>query len=373
MSHANPLLVPPSRALPRKVAIVGAGTIGPDIGYYLVSALAELELLLVDIDEGQLERAVARIGATAAKGVARGKLGEKAAARIEGAVSATTDYAAMADCDWVIEAATEDLALKRRIFAAVEAVVRPDAWITSNTSSLPAARLFGELERPERATVTHFFAPAFQNPAVEVVAAEACDPEVVEALRALFAATGKVPLVTADALCFMLDRVFDNWCNEAALLLESATAAEVDSVAGEIVHAGPFFVLNLAHGNPIITETNTLQMEEEGEHYRPAGVFRSVETWNTLPPGGRIDVRGELAASIRDRLFGILFSQSVDIVDRGIGDLADLDLGCKLALGFRRGPFEWMEELGDEEVARILDRTGNVAGGLAHWLPLCQK
>ena len=56
-------------------------------------------------------------------------------------------------------------------------------------------------------------------------------------------------------------------------------------VAAEFVHAGPFFVLNLAHGNPIIVETNTLQADEEGEHYRPAAIFRSVERWETVAPG----------------------------------------------------------------------------------------
>ncbi len=93
---------------------------------------------------------------------------------------------------------------------------------------------------------------------------------MVEYLRWVFCMTGKVPLVTADVACFMLDRIFDNWCNESAMLLDRATAAEVDSVAAEFVHAGPFFVLNLANGNPIITETNTLQAEMEGQHYTPA-------------------------------------------------------------------------------------------------------
>ena len=96
--------------------------------------------------------------------------------------------------------------------------------------------------------------------------------------------------MTADAVCFMLDRIFDNWCNEAGHLLGEASAAEIDSVAAEFVHAGPFFVLNLANGNPIIVETNTLQAEEEGEHYRPAPVFRSVERWKTVAPGREIDV-----------------------------------------------------------------------------------
>jgi enoyl-CoA hydratase/3-hydroxyacyl-CoA dehydrogenase len=154
----------------------------------------------------------------------------------------------------------------------------------------------------------------------------------------------------------MLDRIFDNWCNEAALLLDRATAAEVDSVASEFVHAGPFFVLNLARGNPIITETNTLQAEEEGAHYTPAPIFRSVDTWVTVPPGKKVDLAPETAAAIRDRLLGILFSQSVDILDWSIGEPADLDLGCRTALGFKKGPLELMRDLGEAETRRILDR-----------------
>ena len=186
-----------------------------------------------------------------------------------------------------------------------------------------AARIFAELKHKNRATVTHFFAPAWRNPVVEVIRTPALDPQVLEDLRALFCLTGKVPLVTADVPCFMLDRVFDNWCNEAAHLLNRATAAEIDSTAAEFVHAGPFFVLNLAHGNPIIVETNTLQADEEGEHYRPAAIFRTAETWSTVPPGQTVPVASETAAAIRDRLLGILISQSGDILDRSIGGAAD--------------------------------------------------
>ena len=354
--HRNPLLATPARPLPRRVAVVGAGTIGPDIGYWLKSELADLELLLVDVEQAALDRALERIEGYAAKGVARGKLSEERAARVRANLVATLDYGDLADCDWVIEAATERLDLKREIFARVESVVRPDALITSNTSSLPAARLFAGLAHKERATVTHFFAPAFRNPAVEVVRWDACAPQAVEYLRWLFCTTGKVPLVTADVLCFMLDRVFDNWCNEAALLLERATAAEIDSVAAEFVHAGPFQVLNMARGNAIIVETNTLQMEEEGAHYRPAEIFRSVDTWRTVGARERVEVAPDKARMIRDRLLGVLFSQAFDIVDRDIGEADDLGLGCRLALGFKRGPFELLRVLGQDEVERILAR-----------------
>ena len=250
---ANPLLPSPRAGQsPRHVAIIGAGSIGPDIGYYLKSALPGLALTLVDIAQPALDAALARFAEYARKAVARGKMNAEQAAAVTCDLRGSTDYAALADCDWVIEAATENLALKRRIFAEVEARVAADTIITSNTSSLPAARIFAEMRHQERATVTHFFAPAWRNPVVEVIDWPGADAGLVAHLRRIFCATGKVPLVTADAPCFMLDRIFDNWCNEAALLLDRATAAEIDSVAAEFVHAGPFFVLNLARGNPII-------------------------------------------------------------------------------------------------------------------------
>ena len=364
MSYANPLLDRPARGAPRHVGVIGAGSIGPDIAYYLKSALPGLKLTLIDIRQEAIDAALERLKGYAEKAVARGKMkADEARTALDG-LGGSTDYATLADCDWVLEAATEDLALKRRIFADVESRVAADAVITSNTSSLPAARIFAGLKHPERATVTHFFAPAWRNPAVEVIAWDRADPALVAWLRHLFAATGKLPLTTTDAPCFMLDRVFDNWCNDAALLLGDATAAEIDSVAGEFVHAGPFFVLNLAHGNPIITETNTLQAEEEGAHYKPAAIFRSVDRWLTVSPGKSVAVDPAVAAGVRDRMLGVLLSQTVDILDREIGGAADLDLGCRIALGFKRGPLEIMRDAGDAECERILQRFARERPGM---------
>ena len=364
MSHLNPLLHTPARPLPKRVAIIGAGTIGPDIGYYLKTALPDLELVLIDVAQPAIDRALQRFQDYSKKAMARGKMSEAQAAAVARGVSGSLDYEAMRGCDWVLEAATENLALKRRIFAQVEAIVAPDAIITSNTSSLPASLIYSELRHKERATVTHFFAPAWRNPIVEVIRWKDADPAVVDYLRWMFCVTGKVPLETDDVACFMLDRIFDNWCNEAAMCLDYGTAAEIDSTASEFVQAGPFFVLNMSNGNVIITETNTLQADEEGEHYRPAPIFRSVNTWVTVPLGKPVEVAAPARAAIRDRLLGILFSQSVDILDRGIGSPADLDLGCRLALAFKHGPLDLMREAGEAEVRRVLDRLARERPGM---------
>ena len=353
---ANPLLQTPPRGIPKHVGIIGAGTIGPDIGYYLKSALPDIRLTLVDLNQTAVDKAVQRCHDYARKAVEKGKMNAEQAAAVTANISGTLDYKALADADWVVEAATENIDLKHRIFSQLESIVSPTALITSNTSSLPAARLFSHLRHKERTTVTHFFAPAWRNPAVEVIDWAGVDPAVIEYLRWLFCITGKVPMVTTDAVCFMLDRIFDNWCNDAAFLLDKATAAEVDGAVKDFVHAGPFFVLNLANGNPIITETNTLQAEEEGEHYQPATIFRSVQTWVTNSPGKPAPCSPGVAARVRDRLLGVLFSQSADILDRNIGEPADLDIGCKVALGFKRGPLTLMRDLGETETRRILDQ-----------------
>ncbi len=354
-SWYNPLLIAPSRPLPREMAVIGAGTIGPDIGYYLKSAMPGTTLYLVDVVEDALKNAEKRLSGYAKKAVDRKKMTEEKAGSVLENIEYTTDYSRIEKCDLVIEAATENIALKQKIFQGVEDIVGDDAIITSNTSSIPADRIFNKMKRPERTTVTHFFAPAWRSLPVEVIAWEQADPKVVEDLLWFFAATGKAPMVTDNAICFMLDRVFDNWCNEAAFLLDHATASQIDKAAEEFVFAGPFFVLNMANGNPIIIETNTLQMEE-GDHYRPASILASVDRWHTHRPGSAVDISEDRAARIRDRMLGILFSQSFDILDRGIGTKQDLNFGCQIALGFRKGPLDIMRDLGESEVHRIMER-----------------
>ena len=328
-SGFNPLALRPSRPLPKEVAIIGAGTIGPDIGYYVKSALPGIKLYLVDVVEAALKNAEKRYQDYASKAVQ------------------------IKNCDLVIEAATENIPLKQKIFVTVESFVSADAIITSNTSSIPADRIFNKMKHPERATITHFFAPAWRSLPVEVIRWDQASPDTVDYLFWFFAQTGKVPIITDNVMCFMLDRIFDNWCNDAAYLLPYGHASQIDKVTEEFVFAGPFYVLNMANGNPIITETNTLQMEE-GACYRPASIFASVERWLTQRPGSKVEVPDDLRKLIRERMLGILFSQSFDILDRGIGTKADLNYGCRIALGFRKGPLDIMRDLGESEVMRIV-------------------
>jgi enoyl-CoA hydratase/3-hydroxyacyl-CoA dehydrogenase len=326
----NPLLIEPSRPLPDEIAIIGAGTIGPDIGYYLKSAMPSSKLYLVDVVEKPLQLVEQRIAEYTDKAVDKKKMTPEKAAAVRENIVYTTDYEQIKNCQLVIEAATESIPLKQKIFETVENIVSENTIITSNTSSIPADRIFCNMKKPGRTSITHFFAPAWRSLPVEVIAWEKGNQETLDYLFWFFAKTGKAPIITDNAICFILDRVFDNWCNESAYL-------------------------NLANGNPIIIETNSLQMEE-GAHYRPASVLASVDRWLTHRPGSPVEVPDEVKSAVRDRLLGILFSQSFDIIDRGIGTKADLNFGCQVALGFRKGPLDLMRDLGEDEVKRIMDR-----------------
>ena len=361
-NYYNPLIAKPERPMPKVVAMVGAGTIGPDIGYYLKSSLPDMRLYLVDIVEKPLEHAQKSIEGYIQKAIEKKKMTEERSRAVAANIHYTMDYGEIKGADLVIEAATENLEIKRKIFAQVEEIVSPDAIITSNTSSIPAERIFSGVKRPERTTITHFFAPAWRNPAVEVITWGKVDRKVVDYLVWMFCSTGKTPIISKSEICFILDRVFDNWCNDAAMLLDTATASQIDKVAEEFVFAGPFYVLNLARGNPITVEANTLQMEE-GQHYRPAEIFRSVESWAVPSPGSEVTVPDDMRGRVRERLLGVLFSQCLDIINRGIGTLEDLNLGCQIALGFRKGPFDIMRDLGEGKTKRIIgqfqkDRPG---------------
>jgi len=351
----NPLLIEPSRSLPDEIAVIGAGTIGPDIGYYLKSAMPDSKLYLVDVVEKPLELAQQRIAGYTDKAIDKKMMTPEKAAAVRKNIVYTTDYRQINNCQLVIEAATESIPLKQKIFETVENTVSADTIITSNTSSIPADRIFCHVKKPQRTSITHFFSPAWRSLPVEVISWEKGSQETLDYLFWLFANTGKAPIITDNAICFILNRIFDNWCNESAYLLDQATASQIDKVAEEFVFAGPFFVMNMTNGNPIIIETNSLQMEE-GTHYLPASILASVDRWLTNRPGSPVDVSDEIKSAVRDRLLGILFSQSFDIIDRGIGTKADLNFGCQVALGFRKGPLDLMRDLREDEVKRIMDR-----------------
>ncbi len=351
-SYNNPFLIQTDRPLPDEMAVIGAGHIGPDIAYYLRTGLPEKKLYLVDVVEEPLKRAEERFKGYAQKGIKYKKMTPEQADAVLGNIVYTTDYSQIKNCGLVIEAATENLALKKKIFSQLEQIVGADTILTSNTSGIPADQIFNELQHPERTTITHFFAPAWRSMAVEVINWEKVDRDVLNHLIWFFANTGKAPVVTRNVFSFLLNRIFENWTNEAVYLLDRATTYQVDAVTEAFVGAGPFFVLDMSGGNPITYESQTRRTAERA-CYAPPPLLLSVNKWNINKPGTPVEMPEDLKEWIRDRMLGLVFSQCFDIADRGIGTKSDLNFGSIIGLGFKKGVFDIMAELGESEVNRI--------------------
>ncbi|MGD9158584.1 MAG: 3-hydroxyacyl-CoA dehydrogenase/enoyl-CoA hydratase family protein [Desulfobacteraceae bacterium] len=353
-SHQNPYLIEPDRPLPDEMAVIGAGHIGPDIAYYLRKGLPDKKLYMVDVVEDQLKKAEERHKYYTEKGIEKKKLTPEMVAKILGNIIYTTDYNDIKNCALVIEAATENLDLKRKIFHRLEDVTSEDAILTSNTSGIPANEIFADLNHPERTTITHFFAPAWRSLPVEIINWERASDRLLNYLLWFFANTGKIPMMTANVNSFMLNRIFVNWSSEATFLLEKATSIQVDSVAEEIVASGPFFVLNFTGGNRIVYDSMKSRLNERA-CYNPSPSLISVDKWKVNQPGTKVNMPEDLKEWIRDRLLGLIFSQCFDIADRKIGTRSDLNLGSIIGLAFKKGVFEIMADLGKEEVKRIIE------------------
>ena len=306
----------------------------------------EMKLYLVDVVEEPLKKAQARFEGYAKKGVERKTIRPEQVEKILGNIVYTTDYSQLKNCELVIEAATENLDLKKKILSQIESVVAKDAIITSNTSGILAHQIFSHLNNPERTTNTHFFEPAWRSMGVEVINWEKTDPETVNWLLWFFAQAGKAPIAAQDAFSFVLNRLFETWGSETAWMLEKATSKEIDRISEEFLGAGPFGIMT----NPL-TYSSMMRRTAEGTAYTPSKLLLSVDKWGYNKPGTKVDVDPEIAEWIRMRFLGCVFSQAFDIADRNIGTSSDLNFGSMIALGYKKGIFDLMASLGAEKVS----------------------
>jgi enoyl-CoA hydratase/3-hydroxyacyl-CoA dehydrogenase len=354
-SFYNPFLIRPTRPIPEEMAVIGAGNIGPDIAYFFRTGFPEKKLYLVDVIEEPLKKAQQRFEEYAKKGVEKKKLRPEQVETILGNIVYTTDYNSLKKCGLVIEAATETLELKKKILTQVESVVGEDEIITSNTSGMTADQIFSHLRHPERATITHFFAPAWYSTGVEVINWERADKRVVDFLLWFFAQAGKTPVAARSVFSFLLNRLFETWASEAAWMLDRATSKEIDYVSEEFLGAGPFYVTGVGGGNPLTFASQTRRMAERAA-YAPTRILLSIEKWAFNRPHTKVEVAPELAEWIRMRFLGSVFSQCFDIADRNIGTSTDLNFGSLIALAYKKGVFDLMAGLGAKKVTSIMKK-----------------
>jgi 3-hydroxybutyryl-CoA dehydrogenase len=207
------------------LAVIGAGTMGAGIAQ--VAAAAGIAVSLVDVDRSILEKALARIRANLDGAVARGKMDAAAAAATLGRISSSTSPAA---ADVLVEAVPENLVLKHKIFAAMEAVAPAHALLVTNTSSLSVAGIAAGVTARDRVVGMHFFNPVHLMKLVEIIRHDGTADEVVDTARALGERLGKDCIVVRDRPGFATSRLGVLVGLEAARMLEEgvASAADID-------------------------------------------------------------------------------------------------------------------------------------------------
>jgi len=229
------------------VAVVGAGVMGSGIATALLAA--GLPVALVDPDRAALDRATSRIADTFRHDVHKGRITSAVAQARMAALVATADLeAAAADADLVIEAVFEDMAVKRKVFAALDAAAKPGAILASNTSTLDVDAIAGAVRDPGRVMGMHFFSPANVMRLVEIVRGARTRPEVLGTAMAFARRIGKVGVVAGVCDGFIGNRMFEELLRQAYFLLEEgALPQQVDRAMEAFGFAmGPFRVMDLA-------------------------------------------------------------------------------------------------------------------------------
>ncbi len=221
----------------RRVGVVGAGTMGNGIAH--VFARSGYDVLLCDVQQSFLDRAISTITKNLEREVAKNKIPatdkDSALARIQ----PVTDRNRLADCDFVIEAATEKLEIKTEIFRDLDRLVRPEIILASNTSSISITKLAALTKRPDKVIGMHFFNPVPVMKLVEVIRGLATAQQTFETVRDLSLKLDKTPVEVNDAPGFVSNRVLMPLLNEAmyAVMEGVATPEAVDEV----------FKLGMAH------------------------------------------------------------------------------------------------------------------------------
>ncbi len=342
----------------RKVAVVGAGTMGAAIAqHFLVKGLC---VVLLDVSRTGLDQGCSNLDASLDEAVSRKILTEQQKQILYESFSGTTSYGDLRQCDLVIEAVFEDFDVKQTVFREIERVVSDDCIIASNTSSFSITELGTAIHHRGRFIGVHYFYHAAKNKLVEVVPSEASDPRQVIRLVDFYYACDKAPIVVADSHGFAVNRFFVPWLIEAVRLLEEGkgSIAFIDKIAMKYfkVGMGPFALMN-ATGVPIALHSAETLEHAFGPMYGPPGILRDQvevgESWDCFSQvclnGGR-----DNEAEVKSRLLGMTLGIAAQMIGEGVCTTTDADLGARIGLRWPVGPFELMNALGISKMEEVI-------------------
>jgi 3-hydroxybutyryl-CoA dehydrogenase len=388
-----------------RVGILGAGTMGRGIAQ--VAALGGFETSLYDAYPEAAEGAAVEIGEALAKGASRGRWSEAEADAASNRVEPALEISALAGCELLIEAAPEDLELKRKLFSDVAAACGAEAILASNTSSLRVSDIAAGVPHPERVVGMHFFNPPALMKLVEVVAAESSSEQALAATTEAALAMRRTPIRARDTPGFVANRLARPFSLESLRMLGGglADAPTIDRVVrlGGGFRMGPFELIDLIGldvnltiarsffaqgGEPerwrpspiqerLVEEGKLGRKSGEGYYAYGEGVEREIDPdlgilAPTLDPE-KLALIDPAADEILSRLFAQIANETAFALEEGIASPEDMDTAMRLGLNWPLGPFSLAEKIGAGGAVELLERLQREKGGAYAQAPLLRR
>jgi 3-hydroxybutyryl-CoA dehydrogenase len=377
-----------------RVGVVGAGTMGAGIAQ--VAALGGYETRLHDPIPEALETGIGRLHRALAKGAAKGLWSEADSEAAGDRVGAATTLDDLGECDLVVEAAPEDLELKRGLFADLAATCGPEAILASNTSSLPVTAIAAETPNRERVVGMHFFNPPALMQLVEVVATADSAPQALDAATEVGIRMGRTPIRAKDSPGFIANRLARPFTLESLRMLADgiADAATIDRVCriGGGFRMGPFELIDLIGLDVNLSVARSFYAQGgEPERWRPSpiqeelvaegrlgrksghgfyeygeGISRDPDPEHgveppTLDPDELTKI-DPAAPQILPRLVAQIANEAAFALEEDVGTPADMDTAMRLGFNWPLGPLEMTRLIGPTAAVALLEELRSEQG-----------
>ncbi len=357
---SRPEGIAPTKA--EKVAVLGAGMMGAGIAY--VSAKAGMQVVLKDVSLEAAQKGKAYSQTIVDKAVARGRLTQEKADALLALITPTDNYADLEGCDFVVEAVFESVKLKHEVFGELQDIVKPDALLGSNTSTLPITILADGVKRPEDFIGIHFFSPVDKMPLVEIIAGKETSPEAIARVIDYTKAIKKTPIVVGDSRGFYTSRVIGTFVNEGiGMLAEGVSPVSIERATTQAGFPAPVLQLTDELNMELmvkIRNESKAAVEAAGGTWpasasesvidtmiglgRPsrlkgAGFYEYVDgkrtgLWSGLAEKFPVADEQPAFEDLKERLTFIMSIESIKCLDEGLLSVPDANIGSIFGIGF---------------------------------------
>ncbi len=355
-----------------KIGIIGSGAMGTGIAQ--VAATAGNEAVIYDTNPAALEKAKSQLHATLNKLAEKGKISLTDAGHIFGRIFFGSSIHSFADCNIIVEAIVEDLAVKQKVFQDIEAVVSPHCILATNTSSLSIASIAASCQKPGRVIGIHFFNPVPLMSLVEIIPAIQTEKQVTEKAIEWVAFLKKDGVLAKDTPGFIVNRVARPYYGEAIRIMEEGIAdcATIDHAMKEIggFKMGPFALMDFigADVNYRVTESvwqqffyepkfkpsfSQKRLFEAGYFGRKSGKGFYDYAEGAVQPQASPDTT--LANEIFNRIIIMLINEAADAVMFQIGTAQAIDVAMTKGVNYPKGLLRWADEMGIASVVKAMD------------------